>query len=62
MAVPSWSDLLRRDQPVALLFKYFGAAGAHVVHRRLKGLSAAWRANPLEFTDDLWLDDRDAAT
>jgi len=56
------SDLLRRDQPIAFLFKYFGASGADVVHRRVKGLSSPWRADALRFTEDLWLDDRDRPT
>ena len=49
------SDLLRRDQPVAILYC---PAWNVVVHRRVKGLSAPWRTNPLMFTEDLWLDDR----
>jgi ABC-type transport system substrate-binding protein len=52
------SDLLRRDQPIAFLFKYFGASGADVVHRRVKGLSSPWRADPFQFTEDLWLEDQ----
>ena len=47
------SDLLRRDQPFAFLFRW---AAPRVVHRRVKGLSTPWRADPLLFTEDLWLE------
>ena len=49
------SDLLRRDQPIAFLMR---GVSAEVVHRRVKGLRAPWRADPLLFTEDLWLEDR----
>ncbi len=52
------SDLLRGDQPLAFLFKNFGREGAHVVHRRVKGLSAPWRSDPLRFTEDVWLENQ----
>jgi peptide/nickel transport system substrate-binding protein len=48
------SDLLRADQPVAFLFRF---ATPHLVHRRVKGLSAPFRTNPLLFAEDLWLED-----
>ena len=48
------SDLLRRDQPITFLLR--GVFG-QVAHRRVKGLSGPWRADPLMFTEDLWLDD-----
>ena len=47
------SDLLRRDQPVAILYC---PNWNFAVHRRVKGLSSPWRADPLRFTDDLWLE------
>jgi hypothetical protein len=47
--------LVRRDQPIAFLF---GFATLHIVHRRVKRLSAPWRADPIRFTEDLWLEDR----
>jgi len=47
------SDLLRRDQPVAILYC---PSWATVVHRRVKGLRTLWRADPLQFTEDLWLE------
>jgi ABC-type oligopeptide transport system substrate-binding subunit len=49
------SELLRADQPVAFLFRH---AVPHLIHRRVKGLNAPWRTNPLLFTEDLWLEDR----
>ncbi len=47
------SALLRADQPVAFLFS---CAVPHLIHRRVKGLSAPWRINPLLRTEDLWLE------
>ena len=47
------SDLLRRDQPFAFLHRM---VSPHIVHRRVKGLSAPWRADPLRFSEDLWLE------
>lgn len=52
------SNVLGIDQPITFLFR---AAVPHIVHRRVKGLTAPFRANPLLFTEDLWLDDRAAA-
>jgi peptide/nickel transport system substrate-binding protein len=49
------SDLLRRDQPFAFLFR---SAVPHVVHTRVRGLAAPWHSNPLVATEDLWLDVR----
>jgi ABC-type transport system substrate-binding protein len=51
------SDILRTDQPVAFLLP---DSSTHIVHRRVKGLDAAWRTNPLLFTEDLWLEDQSA--
>jgi len=48
------TDLLRRDQPIAFLF---GFGTAHIVHRRVKGLSVPSRADPLRCTDDLGLEE-----
>ena len=47
------SEILRSDQPVAFLC---GLADPFIVHRRVKGLSAPWRTNPLPFTEDLSLE------
>ena len=47
------SEILRRDQPVAFLHSL---VRPHIVHRRVKGLSAPWRADPLRFTEALWLE------
>ena len=52
-AYRAMSDLWRADQPVAFLFLF---SRPRVVHRRVKGLNAPWRADPLRFTDDLWLE------
>jgi len=52
------SDILRTDQPVAFLFP---EGSTHIVHRRVKGLDAPWRADWLLPTEDLWLEDRDEA-
>lgn len=49
------TDILRADPPVAFLTRL---DRAYVAHRRVKGLGAPWHANPLMFTEDLWLDDR----
>ena len=50
------SDLLRRDQPFAFLYRM---VSRQIVHRRVKGLSTPWRADPLNFMEDLRPDDRD---
>ena len=42
-----------KDQLVTFLLRL---AVLHIVHRRVKGLSAPWQANPLLFTEDLWLE------
>jgi ABC-type transport system substrate-binding protein len=48
------SDILRTDQPVAFLFP---EGSTHIVHQRVKGLDAPWRADWLPVTEDLWLED-----
>jgi len=48
------TDILHTDQPVAFLFR---DAHAHIVHRRVRGLSAPFRTHPLLFTEDLWLEE-----
>ena len=50
------SDILRADQPVTYLLP---VTATNIVHRRVSGLSRV-RANPLEFTEEVSLDDRDA--
>jgi len=47
--------LWRADQPVAFLFLF---SRPRVVHRRVKGLSAPWRSDPLRFTENLWLENQ----
>lgn len=51
------SDLLLRDQPVAILYC---PARNVVVHQRVKGLSSPWRSDPLSCMDDLWLEEEPA--
>ena len=52
------SDILRADQPVTYLLP---VTATNIVHRRVNGLSQRFRANPLEFTEEVWLDDRERA-
>ena len=47
------SDLLRRDQPITFLLR---GVFDQVTHRRVRGLAGPWRADPLMFTEDLWLE------
>ncbi len=28
----------------------------HAIHRRIRGLSSPWRADPVMFMEDLWID------
>lgn len=49
------SDILRRDLPLAFLLTDFAT---HIVHRRVKGLNAPWRSDPLKVMEYLWLEDR----
>ena len=52
------SDLVRRDQPLAILYC---PARATIVHRRVKGLSTPWSIDPLRFAEDLSLEDAEGA-
>jgi peptide/nickel transport system substrate-binding protein len=44
------------DIPATLLYP---SVWTHVVHRRVRGLSSPWHAEPVWYLEDLWLDDRD---
>ncbi len=45
--------LFRAELPATFLFPYVGTVFAH---RRIKGLSSPWRADPIWFMEDLWLE------
>lgn len=47
--------IFRADMPATFLFQYHDGTAAH---RRLRGLSTPWRADPVQYLGDLWLDDR----
>lgn len=49
------TEIFRVDVPATFLFPRVDTVFAH---RRIRGLSSPWRANPLEIMGDLWLDDR----
>ncbi len=48
------NDMLQRDVPVTFLYPYFETS---VAHRRIRGLSTPDRVNPLEYIDELWIED-----
>ncbi len=48
------AEILRADQPVTFLHR-FGVTT--VAHRRIRGLSSPWRADPVMFMEDLWIED-----
>ena len=45
----------RADAPVTLLFP---KVDFDFVHRRIRELNSPWRADPVEFMEYLWLEDR----
>lgn len=47
--------IFRAEVPITFLFLRVGTTFAH---QRIQGLSTPWRADPLQFMEDLWLDDR----
>ncbi len=49
--------IIRRDLPITFLFPRLRTVFAH---RRIKGLSSPWRADPVRYLEDLWLEDDDA--
>ena len=50
------TEIFREDVPVTFLFPHMQTTFAH---RRLHGLSSPWRAHPLFFMEDLWLEEED---
>ena len=46
--------MFQADMPATFLFH---ANLASVVDRRIRGLSTPWRADPVQYMEDLWLDD-----
>ena len=46
--------IFRVEQPITYLLP---AISTSVVHRRIQGLSTPFRADPLRFLEDLWLED-----
>ena len=52
------SDIFRADPPVTqLIFR----TPTHFVHRRVRGLSTPFRAQPDRFMGDLWIEDEPVA-
>lgn len=49
------AEIVRADAPVTFLCPKVDLV---IVHRRVRGLSSPWRAEPEAFMEDLWLDDR----
>ncbi len=49
-------EIFRADLPITSLFPF---VGTDVAHRRLHGLSSPWRADPVWYMEDLWLEDED---
>ncbi len=49
-------EIFRADMPVTVLFPRMRTT---VAHRRIQGLSSPWRADPVRYMDDLWLEDED---
>ncbi|HUG42388.1 MAG TPA: hypothetical protein VMM12_18125 [Longimicrobiales bacterium] len=47
-------DILRADQPVTFLHWFVVTT---VAHRRIRGLSSPWRADPVMFMEDLRIED-----
>ena len=49
-------EIFREDLPVTFLFQRVRTIFAH---RRIKGLSSPWQADPLWYMEYLWLEDED---
>ena len=47
--------IFQADWPATFLFH---ASYATVADQRIRGLSTPWHADPVQYMDDLWLDDR----
>jgi peptide/nickel transport system substrate-binding protein len=50
------TEILRSDTVVTFLFP---VTWHHLVHRRIRGLSSPWRADPVWHMEDLWLEDEE---
>ena len=48
------NKVFRAEVPVTFLFPYILTV---FTHRRLRGLNSPWRADPLQYMEDLWLED-----
>ena len=48
-------QIFRADVPITFLFP---DAQTAIVHRRIQGLRAPWRADPVWYMEDLWVEDR----
>ena len=48
------ANIVRADAPVTFLCP---KVDLELVHRRVRGLSSPWRAEPLQFMEELWLED-----
>lgn len=49
------AQIFRAEVPATFLFPRVNTVFAH---RRIRGLSTPWRADPIRFMGDLWLEDR----
>ncbi len=49
------ANIVRADNPVTFLCP---KVDLELVHRRVRGLSSPWRAEPRQFIEDLWLENR----
>jgi len=47
--------ICRAEVPVTFLYPRVGTT---VAHQRLQGLSSPWRTDPVQYMEDLWIDDR----
>jgi peptide/nickel transport system substrate-binding protein len=48
------AEIIQEDLPVTFLFP---AVGTFIVHRRIRGLSSPWQADPLRHMDELWIEE-----
>lgn len=46
-------DILRADYPLTLLLP---SVETHFAHHRIRGLSSPWRADPLRYMEELWVE------
>ncbi len=48
------TEIFRADVPVTWLYP---SIRTFFVHRRIRGLSSPWRADPVQFMEELWIED-----